>query len=385
MNTSLYATRCWKSGWSLISSLPRLQCGVVLVVLAVALGVATAHASPITGTLSNFDTYPTTDPGEPPEPTEGAEIELEGVHSSDIGGTYPSHYDIKTIVEYNDTLGSFAGTRITFKGYNFNPVVNNGSLSPVINPINTNGHTCVNTEGCEHFGFWIKGNAQPTAKRFFWLNDNNGTYERIGTMPETIPGPVWNYNPGNGGGAALEIEIEVPEPVEVVVQRPDSTWMKVFKVKFGSDFAPGTPEEMQILLEDLNSGNVIVPEDVAELETEWELLEGGKPPKVKVDPLQDSDKLIVRRYEFFEYIGPVTAENEPDFDFLGHDITDPTDVDGNGTSYLGNFISANMVAAVVDAAAAVPEPSSAGLLLISGLVLMGRGRRPRGRANRLFK
>jgi len=227
-------------------------------------GVTASLASPISGTLSNFDIYNPT-----PEPSEGAEIELEDIHSSDIGGSFPSHYNFKTITEYSDAFGNFAGTRITYKGYNFNPAVNNGSLAPAANPINTNGHTCVNTEGCEHFGFWLRGAAQPTATRFFWLNDNSGTFERIGSMPETVPGPTWNYVPANGGGnAVLDVAIEVPEPVEVVVQRPNSTWMKVFKIKFGADFAPGSFEEMQNLLLDLTSGNAIVPEDVAEVETE---------------------------------------------------------------------------------------------------------------------
>jgi len=330
-------------------------------VIVLAPGLTACYASPISGTLSNFDIYNPT-----PEPSEGAEIELEDIHSSDIGGSFPSHYDIKTIAEYNDAFGNFAGTRITYKGYNFNPAVNNGSLAPVANPINTNGHTCVNTEGCEHFGFWIKGGVQPAAKRFFWLNDNNGTFERIGMMPETIPGPSWNYVAPNGGGnAVLEVAIQVPEPVEVVVQRPDSTWMKVFKVKFGSDFAPKSPEEMQILLEDLNSGNAIVPEDVAEVETEWELLEGGKPPKVKGNQVQDADKLIIRRYEFFEYTGPVTAENEPNSILLDQNNIDPSNVDGMGLSFLGNFISANMVGAVLNP---IPEPASCGLFLV-GLVL----------------
>ena len=58
-----------------------------------------AHASGIFGTLSNFDIYNTT-----PEPCEGAEIELEGIHSSDIGGDFPAHYSSKTIAEYTDCL-----------------------------------------------------------------------------------------------------------------------------------------------------------------------------------------------------------------------------------------------------------------------------------------
>jgi len=89
---------------------------------------------------------------------------------------------------------------------------------------------------------------------------------------------------------------------------------------------PEPSEGAESELEDLVSGNAMVPEDSVEVETEWELLEGGKAPKVKEDQVQDTDKLIIRRYEFFEYTGPVTDENEPDFVFLDQDDIDPSNV-----------------------------------------------------------
>ncbi len=72
------------------------------------------YASTIYGTLSNFDIYNTT-----PEPSEGAEIELEDIHASSISRDFPAHYANRTITEYSDGLGNFAGTRITYTGYNF--------------------------------------------------------------------------------------------------------------------------------------------------------------------------------------------------------------------------------------------------------------------------
>ncbi len=52
--------------------------------MAMIAGVSPAHAT-IYGTLSNFDIYNTT-----AEPAEGAEIELEGVHSNSFGGDFPA-------------------------------------------------------------------------------------------------------------------------------------------------------------------------------------------------------------------------------------------------------------------------------------------------------
>lgn len=344
-----------------------------------------AHASGIYGTLSNFDIYNTT-----PEPCEGAEIELEGIHSTDIGGDFPAHFSNKSISEYNDDFGQFAGTRITYTGYNFGGAPVPGSLLPNPNPVSTNGHELTYTDGGEHFGFWLSG-AQPTATRFFWLNDNGGAYSRIGGVPETVPGPTWAYvPPANAGDApVLQVVVKVPEPEDAPNLRPDSTWMKIYKTKL--KVGPKNGQEMQDLLALLMSGDPndpnyadIVPQgdDPIEIESEWELLEGGKNPKEKMneDEVAENDKVVIRRYEFYKYIGPVNEDNEPITSW--EDIGNPDDpgldvFDGDGNLVFaaerGDFISANMVAAVLRAA--VPEPTSSFLVAMSlaGLMLRRRG------------
>jgi hypothetical protein len=367
-----------------------------LLALAVAtvLGSPSAHGSSIYGTLSNFDIYNTTT-----EPCEGAEIELEGIHSSSIGGDFPAHYSSRSILEYNDDLGQFAGTRITYTGYNFAGAPNPGSLMPTVNPPSTNGHELTYSAGGEHFGFWLNG-AQPTATRFFWLNDNNGAYERIGSVPETVPGPTWTYvPPAPGEPAVLQAVIKVPEPEEEDAPnfRPDSTWMKVFKTKV--DMSPFSDAEMQNLLEQLISGDPndpnyanLVPqgEDPIEIESEWELLEGGKNPKEKMveDEVGESDKVVIRRYEFYKYIGPVNEDNEPisAWEDIGNPDDPGLDVfddDGNllFAAERGDFISANMVAAVLGAR--VPEPSTIVLGVAGfGALLLVRRRAGRFHAGR---
>ena len=105
---------------------------------------------------------------------------------------------------------------------------------------------------------------------------------------------------------------------DVVNLRPDSTWMKIFKTKL--EVAPGNEQQMQDLLEQLISGDPndpnyanIIPQGEVETESEWELLEGGKNPKEKMheDEVGENDKVIIRRYEFYKYIGPVNEDNEP--------------------------------------------------------------------------
>jgi len=306
--------------------------------------LAPVQASTISGTLSNFDTFNDT-----PEDSYGAELELEGTHSSDISRIFPSHYDTKTITEYND--GVTFGTRIQFEGYNFG-----GSSFLPANTVgqNTNGHTCVNTAGCEHFGFSVT--TQPTATRFYWLDQNS---QRIGAMPQTIPNATWAFVPGGGGGGGggggapmLQAEVQVPEPAEVIAQRPDSIWMKVFKTEL----------DREVNLDELMSAGGVVPEDAAEVETEWELLEGGK-MKAAQAALGDGKRAVIRRYEFFEYTGPYDVEHQPTSIFLDQDLPAPP------AGELGPFIAANMVAVNL----AVPEPATIGLAL-SSLALLGLAR-----------
>lgn len=280
--------------------------------LAVVAFAPMARAS-IYGTMSNFDIFNDTD-----TPSYGAEIELEGVQTEHISRFFPAHYSSKSVSSYDDGMGRF-GVRVTYSGYNFNGA---NFLAPTVGQ-STNGHTCVNTPGCEHFGFSTVGN-QPTGAKFYWL-DANGA--RIGNAPQQVPSPSWSYQPPAGGGAARLIA-EV-EPVEVHPQRPDSIWMKVYKTKLNR----------AVDLAELMSGNPIAPEAIDETESEWELLEEGvvDEKEDKIGENGDDTKAIVRRYEYFQYTGPYTDENEAESAWDG--LNDPP------AGELGQFISANIVAA----------------------------------------
>ncbi len=257
----------------------------------------------IYGTMSNFDVFNDT-----PIDCYGAELELEGLHIEDVYNTYPSHFDHRSIAEYVD--GTTFGTRVTFTGYNFNA---NGYISPTVGQ-STNGHTCVDTAGCEHFGFAVS--AQPTATRYFWLDQNS---QRVGVTPMAVPTPSWSYIPPAAGQAPVV-------HAEVELQQPDAVWMKVFKTEINRPVG----------LKELNSGNPIVPEDGAETETEWELLEDGVLSDAH-DNVKDNSKAVIRRYEFFKYTGPYDDEHEATSTW--NEIGDPP------ASEFGDFISANMVAA----------------------------------------
>jgi len=272
-------------------------------ILAAATAALPAQAT-IYGTMSNFDVF-----NETPEDAYGAELELEGVHSADVINTFPSHFDHRSVTEYNN--GATFGTLVDFTGYNFDP---SGFIAPTPGTT-TNGHTCVNTSGCEHFGFALSAN--PTATRYYWLDQ---TSQRIGTTPMAVPTPTWTYYPPAVPGQAPEVKAEVE------VQQPDSIWMKVFETQLARP----------VKLKELMSGNPVVPEDAAEIETEWELLDNGVLSDAQ-GKVGKGKEAVVRRYEFFKYTGAYTNEHESNS--LWNGVGDPP------ANELGDFIAANMVAA----------------------------------------
>jgi MYXO-CTERM domain-containing protein len=111
-------------------------------------------------------------------------------------------------------------------------------------------------------------------------------------------------------------------------------------------------------------------------------MEGGKAPKEKLreDEIGDSDKVVLRRYEFYEYIGAVNEDNEPIsvWEDVGNPLDPRLDVfDDQGNlifaAECGDFISSNMVAAVLNP---IPEPT-AWITMAAGLGLLPFLRRRR--------
>jgi hypothetical protein len=302
----------------------------------------------ISGTLSNFDTYNTTG-----SDSDGAELELEGIHSTDVHSHYPSHYVSINKVEYDDGMGNFLGTRIIFDDYFFDPTPMAGDEHTTLAssvPQSTNGHLCVDLAGCEHFGFSVS--AQPTGVRFFW-HDAAGV--RLHVQPLLIPSPSWVYIPPAipADPPIVRAIVEVPEIEEA--ELADSIWMKVTV----------TETEFHTELDDLVSGGPLAGE--IEVETEWELLEGGLADPVEQDfEPDDASRSVVRRYEYYQYTG---AYFEPDHE--PNSLFDPlTMVDPSEVGELGAFIAANMVAVNL-----VPEPSTFVMLLVAMALLGVRTRR----------
>lgn len=323
--------------------------------LALATALLASHgagATSVIGDLGNFDTL--NDTG---QTCYGFQIEIEGVHSTDISYTFDwNHYGTPKITE--DTTGPTPKVFIRYEstrdasgnlGAN-NTVTNAPSLTnqatPTIQP--PQGHTCTDptvNEGCEHFG--VGFNAAPTNIVYSWLVDGGaGALVTFGTPVKVAP-PLWNYTPPAAGVNAQVVAV-IPAPAVPIAagkQYGAPIWVKVIKTTTHN----ANPVELRDLVSpDAELGG---PDwrngEADEVETEWKILQtnsAGNAVKEELaggadDMGADGTETVTRRYEFYEY----AADSDP---------TLPTSIDGeNGEAMcdeteLGTLLGLSSMTAV---------------------------------------
>ena len=250
-----------------------------LVLALTALASHGASASTAYGDLNNFDTV--NDTG---YECHGFEIEIEGVHSTDITYTYDwNHYGAPRITDDNSDPAhprvfiryqSAKNPDGTWAAYTAIPPV---PLTP------TDGHSCTNpavNDGCEHFGVGYYGT--PTAVRYHWLYDD-GSGNLVYSLPVMVATPSWTYAPPAPAQPAVVVAV-IPAPVVPIpaaLKFGEPSWVKVIKTT--------THNANNIALADLISddndedGN---PDwqnaEPAEVETEFKLLQANSAPDVQV-------------------------------------------------------------------------------------------------------
>ncbi len=338
----------------------------------------------IIGGLGNFDC-----PNNTGDDCNGFEIELEGLHSSDIsdvfggpGRGFPTgrgfdpatsveRYGSPSIIEY--TNGAVFGTRVTYSalydGTNWDYSTPSGNFV-------TPGDNCWSGGGvgygpetpCDHFGVGTVAN--PTKTIYSWLHETSPGVLSNANGVVNLPAPAWVVIPPDPGlppgPPQVVAQIEAPDPPQGA-EFGDALWVKVFTTEF----------EDEIELEELVGDNQHVQE--AETEIEWQLLqkEFNNPESGQLEsgygvPVGPNAASILRRYEFYEFSGIYDPEtHEAQFaDGYGDSNPGPNDI---GT-YLGSQNAAVNL---------VPEPQSY-VLMLMGLGVMGSGalsrfRKARGR------
>ena len=347
--------------------------------LAASLAMAPSiGAAAVIGYLGNFDVI--NDTG---STAHGFEIELEGLHSSDITDTFggagrgfPSgrgfdpatsveRYGAPTITEYSN--GTTFGTKITYLGL-YDAASQLWDFGTPSGTFITPGDNCWSGGGvgynastpCDHFGVGTTANATKTT--YSWLIET-ATAGMLSNGVVNLPAPAWNVspNPVAGDPPIVAAQIQAPAP-ENEAQFGEAIWVKVFTSEF----------EDPIGLEELVGDNVKVQQAVTEVE--WQLLQTdpGNPAAGQLEsgygaPVGPNAASIMRRYEFYHYAGEYDPETHEAL--VGSD-SHPAD------SEIGNYIGAqNAAANLVADVAVVPVPHAVWLFGSGLLGLLGVARR----------
>ena len=310
-----------------------------------------ASAQTTFGALSNFDVVNDTG-GD----CHGFEIELDGISSQDVTYTFGAPYERYGDPEIVNSPDSQGNPRV-FVRYKstWDPSTQRFVQATPVAPspfTATDGHACYlggpignyETSGCEHFGIGTLGN--PTSTSYRWLKaDPNqpGGLQAFGSNV-SIPAPVWSVIPPAVPQQPPVIRAALPAVPPVVYEFGEAQWVKVFKTE-----APEKAELQHLLTDDPN-----VPQEQAEVEIEWVLLQpsvnGGENELENEAPLGAGNESVTRRYEFYKYTGaydPETHEAQPIM--LPHDIPQ--------ADQIGDYIGAQMAAINVGQGLSVLDPT----------------------------
>ena len=290
------------------------------------LGTNYSSASIAYGTINNFDTV--NDTG---VPAHGFEIELDDIRSIDITYTYNwNHYGTPSITEDITSVSGHTNVFVRYASVRTNGVwaaytaVPSGPIAP------TQGHQFTNPSlnfGGEHFGVGYRG--APTAVKYNWLIDN-GAGVLVHGPPVNIATPTFAYAPP-AAGVPAQVQAAIvppPPPVPDPLEFGAASWVKEIRTS--------THNNSEVKLRNLVSKDPDFPEikdwrngEPDEVEIEWQLLQvdhnaanGGANCELKGAPenLNHGDEVITRRYEFYQYVGPLdTQTGEAMADRVGPD------------------------------------------------------------------
>ncbi len=358
-------TRVSRTRVAIIAGAATIACG----------GIALPAAATTTyGSLGNFDAV--NDTG---KEAHGFEIDLEGISVSDVTDVFGGvgRYFPPTVERYGaPTIAENAGHTgvvVTYEAQ-FNTTTQSWPVgTPVVTPgFSTGGESCWTGGGlgygpgtpCDHFGVGTSKN--PTSTTYKWLTETAPNSPILDGVTSSLPAVMQAVTPAP---APPPGQPAAPPKVQGVIQiqAPDggnvwgvAEWVKIFTTEY----------DHPVALEDLVGRNGIVPQNPAETEVEWQLLqsEAGVPNDVLGADNQAgaNAKSVLRRYEFYKYTGGYDGEGQALTDIA---ITGPG---GN----IGDFIGAQNVAANLNGVfngppvGAVPEASTWAMLLF-GFVGIG--------------
>jgi hypothetical protein len=369
----------------------RFKLSLLSATAALALAPAVSSAAVI-GFLGNFDVI--NDTG---KEAHGFEIDLEGLHSSDITDTFGGpgrgfptgrgfgagsveRYGSPTITDYS--IGSVFGTKVTYRGLFDGTKWDYGTPS---GSFITPGDNCWSGGGlgynastpCDHFGVGVRANATKTT--YSWLTETAPNSGVLNNGVVNLPAPVWNVIPAAPppvgqppAPPVVAAVIQAPAPIQPP-EAPEPQWGTAVWVKVFTTELEKAPK-----LEDLIGGNAAL--NNLKTETEWQLLQKdpGNPLSGILEsgygaPVGPNAASILRRYEFYKFGGQYDAIDN-------HAILVGTD-SNPGLGDVGTYLGAqNGAANLVAVPAAVPEPGTWAMMLAGLGAVFGISRKRLGRA-----
>ena len=285
---------------------------------ALAPHVAGAQSIVMAGSYQNFDVLNNTG-----GTVYGFEMEVYGVSKSQLTRIFPSNFPNLNVIRYGvGTATDFpGGVRVRWAA-NYDPATGQYSTQTGVPPSLTSvpGDSCWTigmpgtyaTAGCEHFGI-STAYVNPTQINYYWLVDDPNNHGSL--IPNSkyvnLPAPVWSAIPPANPGLAPVVVAEVQAPPAPPARFGDAQWVKVYKVE----------QQGKVDLNELVGDNhAVVPENAAQLETSWSLLQadpaagGGQRRRGKLanqGGVGNGNHAVVRRYEYYQYAGaydPITHE-----------------------------------------------------------------------------
>jgi len=277
--------------------------------------VGAARASLAYGSINNFDCV--NDTG---SECHGFEIELEDCRSTDISYTYDyNHYGTPKITQDDSIAGhpkcfirweSKKNSDGSWASYTAIP---SGPIAA------TDGHQFTDPSvnfGGEHFG--VGYNVAVGVIRYHWLIDDGfGNLVHGGAVQVSTPSFTY-FPPVAAQPAQVQAVIQPPpEPPEVpTYEFGPAVWVKEIRT---SKHNNNKVELRDLVSDDPGDENEVnwrngEPDEV---EVEWQILQkeltkpdGGNNGQLVAAPenLVKGDEVVTRRYEFYEYLGPIDTE-----------------------------------------------------------------------------
>jgi hypothetical protein len=308
----------------------RIRSFVFLVLLVAALTLFatgnTASAVSLYGQLGNFDVFNDT-----AQDCHGFEIELDGISGADVIYAFGDPY-----TQYgNPVKVDFpGGVYVRYQSSYDNTSQKFIKKTPVPpgGIIPTAGHACWTmgpgvpgypypTAGCEHFG--VSTLRSPTNVIYRWLVEDPaspGTLKRFGTNV-SIPAPVYTVVPPPPPPPnqpplppVVQVVLPAPPPDPEAPEPPTPqwgvpVWVKVFKHEL--------PKQANLNNLVIGDPDVPDPNDPQEIEVEWKLMQTpppnadpmGRDKEEKQEQAVADSESVVRRYDFYKYIGAVNLED----------------------------------------------------------------------------